>query len=160
MHWTLRGLLRSRKAPSRKQLFSRPQRPPYQTSAKIQITVVPKEHTFLFFGQTLLGRLPKTAENTGYWFTPHGHVALKGPVASWRFHHSWRLVSFREVISAGEAVSLPRPRIRVVHGMVPPQYACNALPALSDVLYRPAVEGQRCPPLPTSSTPAPKVTPN
>jgi len=60
----------------------------------------------------------------------------------------------------GEGVSLPRPRIQVVHGTVPQKCVRNTLPARSSVLYRPAIEGLRCHPLPTSSTRAPEVTPN
>src|SRR5580692_7114605 len=62
--------------------------------------------------------------------------------------------------SVGEEVSLPRPRIQVVHGTVPQKCARNTLPAPSSILYRPAIEGLRCHPLPTSSTRAPEVTPN
>jgi DNA-binding response OmpR family regulator len=40
------------------------------------------------------------------------------------------------------------------------QCARNTLPARSGFLYRPAIEGLRCHPLPTSSTRAPEVTPN
>src|SRR5437764_6637214 len=62
--------------------------------------------------------------------------------------------------SVGEGVSLPRPRIQVVHGTVPQKYGRNTLPARSGLLCRPALEGLRCHPLPTSSTRAPEVTPN
>src|SRR5580658_9604144 len=47
-------------------------------------------------------------------------------------------------ISAGEGVSLPRPRIQVVHGRVPQKCARNSLPARSGILYRPAIEELRC----------------
>src|SRR5580765_521734 len=63
-------------------------------------------------------------------------------------------------ISVGEGVPLPRPRIQVVHGTVPQKCARNTLPARSGILYRPAIEGLRCHPQPTSSTRAPEVTPN
>jgi hypothetical protein len=66
----------------------------------------------------------------------------------------------RQWISVGEGVSLPRPRIQPVHGTVPQKCVRNTLPARSSVLYRPAIEGLRCHPLPTSSTRAPEVTPN
>ena len=77
------------------------------------------------------------------------------------FHHLCRFVSFFvRWISVGEGVPLPRPRIQVVHGTVPQKCARNTLPARSGILYRPAIEGLRCHPLPTSSTRAPEVTPN
>ena len=63
-------------------------------------------------------------------------------------------------ISVGEGVSLPRPRIQVVHGTVPQKCARKTLSARSSVLYRPAIGGLRCHPLPTSSTRAPEVTPS
>src|SRR5579864_1586066 len=66
----------------------------------------------------------------------------------------------RGLISDGEEVPFPRPRIQMVHGMVPQKCAGNALPTRSGLLYRPAVEGLRCHPLPTSSTRAPEVRPN
>jgi hypothetical protein len=47
---------------------------------------------------------------------------------------------------------LPRPRIQLVHGTVPQKCASNILPARSGIVYRPALEGLRCHPLPTSST--------
>jgi len=62
--------------------------------------------------------------------------------------------------SVGEGVSLPRPRIQVVHGTAPQKCARNALPARSGILCHPAIAGLRCHPLPTSSTHAPEVTPN
>ncbi len=79
-------------------------------------------------------------------------VALSPPVPFRLFFVRW--------ISVGEGVSLPRPRIQVVHGTVPQQCARNPLPARSGFLCRPAIEGLRCHPLPTSSTRAPEVTPN
>ena len=63
-------------------------------------------------------------------------------------------------ISVSAGVPLPRPRIQVVHGTVLQKCARNTLPARSGILYRPAIEGRRCHPLPTSSTRAPEVTPN
>jgi hypothetical protein len=63
-------------------------------------------------------------------------------------------------ISVGEGVSLPRPRILVVHGTVPQKCARNTLPARSGILCRPALGELRCRPLPTSSARAPEVTPN
>jgi hypothetical protein len=63
-------------------------------------------------------------------------------------------------VSVGEEVPLPRPRIQVVHGTVPQQCARKTRPARSGLPYRPAIEGLRCHPLPTSSTRAPEVTPN
>ena len=63
-------------------------------------------------------------------------------------------------ISVGEVVPLPRPRIQLVHGTVPQECAGNTLPARSEILCRPADEGLRCRPLPTSSTRAPEVTSN
>ena len=72
-----------------------------------------------------------------------------------------KMVNFRCPWSpVGEEVSLPRPRIRVVHGTVPQKCVRNTLPARSGVLYRPALEGLRCHPLLTLSTRAPEVTPN
>src|SRR5271155_2839561 len=68
--------------------------------------------------------------------------------------------NLRSGFSVGEGVSLPRPRIQVVHGTVPQQCARNTFPARSGILYRPAIEGLGCHPLPTSSTHAPEVTPN
>src|SRR6478609_1723340 len=77
------------------------------------------------------------------------------------FHHLCRFVSFSsDGFSVGEGVPLPRPRIQVVHGTVPQKCARNTLPARSGILYRPAIEGLRCHPLPTSSTRAPEVIPN
>jgi hypothetical protein len=77
------------------------------------------------------------------------------------FHHLCRFVSFSSGgFSVGEGVPLPRPGIQVVHGTVPQKCVRNTLPARSSVLYRPAIEGLRCHPLPTSSTRAPGVTPN
>src|SRR5438270_7769720 len=63
-------------------------------------------------------------------------------------------------ISVGEEVHLPRPRIQLVHGTVPRKCVHNTVPARSGVLYRPAIEGLRCHPLPTSSMRVPEVTPN
>ena len=63
-------------------------------------------------------------------------------------------------ITVGEGVSLPRPRIQVVHGTVPQQCDRNASPARSGILYRLAIEGLRCHPPLTSSTRAPEVTPS
>ena len=76
------------------------------------------------------------------------------------FHHLCVRLLFVRWISFGEGVPLPRPGIQVVHGTVPQKCARNTLPARSGVLYRPAIEGLRCHPLPTSSTRAPEVTPN
>src|SRR5580700_5672809 len=77
------------------------------------------------------------------------------------FHHLCRLVSLSSGgFSVGEGVSLPTPRIQLVHGTVPQKCACNTLPAQSGILCRPAIEGLRCHPLPTSSTRALEVTPN
>jgi len=70
------------------------------------------------------------------------------------------LSSLLRQVSVGEGVSLPRPRIPVVHGTVPQKWARNTLPARSGILYRPAIEGLRSHPLPTSSTRAPEATPN
>src|ERR1700730_5242153 len=69
-------------------------------------------------------------------------------------------LTFVRGISVGEEVPLPRPRIQLVHGTVPQKCARNTLPARSGILYRPAIEGLRCHPLPTSSMRAPEVTPN
>jgi hypothetical protein len=77
------------------------------------------------------------------------------------FHHRCRFVSFSlGGFSVGEGVFLPRPRIPVVHGKAPQECADRTLPARSGILYRPAIEGPRCPPPPTSSKRAPEVTPN
>src|SRR5439155_21304244 len=71
-----------------------------------------------------------------------------------------RKIHFISWLSLCERLSFPMPRIPVVHGTVPQRCARNALPARSGILYRPAIEGLRCHPLPTSSTRAPEVTPN
>src|ERR1700676_2163890 len=77
------------------------------------------------------------------------------------FHHLCRFVFFSSGgFSVGAGDPLPRPRTQVVHGTVPQKCARNTLPARSGILYRPASEGLRCHPLPTSSTRAPEVTPN
>src|SRR5258707_314743 len=87
-------------------------------------------------------------------------IADSALLRSLLFHHLCRFVSFTSGgFSVGEGVPLPRPRIQGVHGTVPPKCARNEHPIRSGVLYRPAIEGLRCPPLPTSSTRAPEVTP-
>ena len=57
-------------------------------------------------------------------------------------------------------LSLPRPRIQLVHGTVPRQCAGSAPPARPGIPCRPAIAGLHCHPLPTSSMRAPEVTPN
>src|SRR5215469_15246563 len=57
-------------------------------------------------------------------------------------------------------VPLSRPRIQVVHGTVPQKCVRNTLRARSGILYRPALGGLRCRPLPPSSTRDPEATPN
>src|SRR4029077_15976260 len=82
-------------------------------------------------------------------------------LGSYLFHHLCRFVFFfLGGLRLGERVPWPRPRIQVVHGTVLRKCARNTLPARSGILYRPAIEGLRCHPLPTSSTRAPEVTPN
>jgi len=51
---------------------------------------------------------------------------------------------------------LPRPRIQLLRGTVPQKCVRNTLPARSGIPYRPASQGLRCRPLPTSSTRAPR----
>src|SRR6267154_736818 len=80
-------------------------------------------------------------------------------LGAWNFLCAASL-TFVKGISVGEEVPLPRPRLRLVHGTVPQKCARNTLPVRSGILYRPAIEGLRCHPLPTSSTRAPEVTPN
>jgi hypothetical protein len=69
------------------------------------------------------------------------------------------VVSSAAELSSARGFALPRPRIQLVHGTVPQKYACSTLPAPSATLYRPAIEGLRCHPLPTSSTRTPEVAP-
>src|SRR5277367_3395742 len=71
-----------------------------------------------------------------------------------------RFAKLRQVDWLREGVPLPRPRLQVVHGTVPPKCARNALPARSGMPYRPARGELRDRPLPTSSTRAPEATPN
>ena len=91
-------------------------------------------------------------------------IACQNPIARYYHRRSFSPVPFClffiRWISVGEGVCLPRPRTQVVHGTVPQQCARNSLPARSGILYRPAIEGLRCHPLPTSSARAPEVTPN
>jgi hypothetical protein len=63
-------------------------------------------------------------------------------------------------IGLSEGVPLPRPRLQVVAGTVPPKCARSTLPARSGILCRAARGELRDRPLPTSSTRAPEATPN
>ncbi len=63
-----------------------------------------------------------------------------------------RFAKLRQVDWLREGVPLPRPQLQVVHGTVPPKCARNTLPALSGMLYRPALGDRprlcpRCSPL-------------
>ena len=71
-----------------------------------------------------------------------------------------RFANLRQVDWLGEEAPLPRPRLQVVHGTVPPKCARNTLPARLGMLCRRALGELRDRPLPTSATRAPEATPN
>src|SRR4051794_21180235 len=79
----------------------------------------------------------------------------RAAVRHWECSYAASL-AFVRWIGVGEGVPLPRPRLPVVHGTVPPKCARNTLPARSGVLYRPALGELHDRPLPTSSTRAPE----
>src|ERR1019366_10008727 len=80
-------------------------------------------------------------------------IACQKPIARYYGRRSFTTCAVSSLfrpVSVGEGVPLPRPRLQVVHGTVPQKCARNTLPARSGILYRPAIEGLRCHPLPTS----------